>query len=149
MFHTSKCFIVLHMCMSFDDKRIKLDPKVEKCIFIGYCLERKQYTCFKFSTWKLQVIRICFFYEITSQYSLVKVTKDVKARNGDVSSNVEHQSQLISEPQKSFINGSNNIPWKIILKSPNITHGNVQTSFGNIHVDGEANDSQKCVEKKS
>jgi hypothetical protein len=71
----------------------------------------------------------------------VKVTKDVKARNRDVSSNVEHQSQLISEPQKSFINGSNSIPWKRILKSPNITHGDVQISFGNFHVDGEANDS--------
>jgi hypothetical protein len=37
---------------------------------------------------------------------------------------------------------------KEILKSPNITHGDVQTSFGNFHVDGEATNSSKCVEKK-
>ncbi len=43
MFHTSICFVVLHV---LDDKRTKLDPKVEKCIFNGYCLEQKQYTCF-------------------------------------------------------------------------------------------------------
>jgi hypothetical protein len=54
---------------------------------------------------------------------------------------------LINEPQDSFINGSNSIPWK--RKFPNITHGDVQTSFGNFHADGEANDSEKCVEEES
>ncbi len=29
-----------------DKKRLKLDPKVEICIFIGYSLEQKGYRCF-------------------------------------------------------------------------------------------------------
>ncbi len=37
--------------------------------------------------------------------------------------------------------GSDSIPWKRVLKSPNIIHGDVQILFGNFHVDGEVNDS--------
>jgi hypothetical protein len=33
-----------------DEKRSKLDPKAEKCIFIGYSLEQKEYKCFNLST---------------------------------------------------------------------------------------------------
>jgi len=40
-----------------DEKRSKLDPKDEKCIFIGYSLEQKGYRCFNPSTRKLQVSR--------------------------------------------------------------------------------------------
>jgi hypothetical protein len=36
-----------------DEKRSKLDSKVEKCIFIGYSLEQKGYRCFNLSTRKL------------------------------------------------------------------------------------------------
>jgi hypothetical protein len=36
-----------------DEKRSKLDPKVENCIFIGYSLEQKGYRCFSPSTRKL------------------------------------------------------------------------------------------------
>jgi hypothetical protein len=36
-----------------NEKRSKLDPKVEKRIFIGYSLEQKGYRCFNSSTWKL------------------------------------------------------------------------------------------------
>jgi hypothetical protein len=43
------------------------------------------------------------FDEMVSWYSPLKVTEDGEAINGDVSSNVEQKSQLISGPQKSSI----------------------------------------------
>jgi hypothetical protein len=51
---TSKKPDVLHLrvfgCIAYvhvpDEKKSKLDPKAEKCIFIGYSLERKKYRCF-------------------------------------------------------------------------------------------------------
>ncbi len=38
------------------------------------------------------------FDEMVSWYSPIKVAKDGEARNGDVSSNVEQESQLINGP---------------------------------------------------
>ncbi len=67
------------------------------------------------------------FDEMVSWYSPPKITEDGEARNGDVSSNMEQESQLVSGPQKSSISGSNNIPWKGRLKS-SIVHGSFQTS---------------------
>ncbi len=75
-----------------DEKRSKLDPKVEKCIFIGYSLEQKGYKCFNPSTRKLQVSKDVVFDEMVSWYSPLKIVEDGEARNGDVSSNVEQES---------------------------------------------------------
>jgi hypothetical protein len=44
------CIAYVHV---FDKKRSKLDPKVMKCIFIGYPLKQKGYKCFNPSTQKL------------------------------------------------------------------------------------------------
>ncbi len=82
-------------------------------------------------------------------YSPLKIVEDGEVRNGDVSSNVKQESQLISGPQEFSINGSNNNPWKGGLRSSNIVHGSFQTSSRNFHVDGESSDSQKNVGEKS
>jgi hypothetical protein len=131
-----------------DKKRSKLNPKAEKCIFIGYSLEQKGYKCFNLSIQKLQVSRNVVFDDMISWYSPLKITKDGEVRNGDVSSNVEQESQLISGPQESSISGSNNIPWKGRLRSSNIVHGSSQTSSKNLHVDDESSDSKKSVGEK-
>jgi hypothetical protein len=130
-------------------KRSKLDPKAVKCIFIGYSLEQKGYKCFNLSTWKLQVSRDVVFNEMVSWYPPLKITEDGEARNGDVPSNVEQESQLISGPQKSSINGSNSTPWKGKLRSSNIVNSSSQTSSKNPHVDDESSDSEKSVSEES
>jgi hypothetical protein len=131
------------------EKRSKLNPKAKKCIFVGYSLEQKGYRRFNASTRKLQMSRDVVFDEMVSWYSPLKVAEDEKARNGDVSSNVEQESQLISGPQESSINGSNSIPWKGRLRSLNIIHGSSQTSSRNPHVDDESSDSEKNVGEES
>jgi hypothetical protein len=49
-----------------DEKRSKLNPKVDKCIFIGYSLKQKIYKCFNLSIWKLQMSRDVVFDEMVS-----------------------------------------------------------------------------------
>jgi hypothetical protein len=58
------------------------------------------------------VSRDVVFDEMASWYSPLKVAEDGEARNGDVSSNLEQESQLISGPQESSISGSSSTPWK-------------------------------------
>jgi len=86
---------------------------------------------------------------MVSWYSPLKIIEDGEARNGDVSSNVEQESQLISRPQEFSISGSRNTPWKGRLRSSNIVDGSSQTSFRDPHVDGESSDSEKSVGEES
>ncbi len=132
-----------------DEKRSKLDPKAEKCIFIGYSLKQNGYRCFNPYTRKLQVSRDVVFDEMVKWYPPLKITKDGEVRTGDVPSNVEQESQLISGPQESSISGSNNTPWKGRLRSSNIVHDSSQTSSRNPRVDDESSDSEKSVGEES
>jgi hypothetical protein len=132
-----------------DEKRSKLDPKAEKCIFIGYSLEQKGYRCFNPSIQKLQVSRDVVFDEMVSWYPPLKIVEDGEARNGDVPSNVEQESQLINGPHESSISGSSSILWKGRLRFSNIVDGSFQTSFRNPHVDDESNDLEKSVGEES
>ncbi len=83
------------------------------------------------------------FDEMINWYSPLKIAKDGEARNGDVSSNVEQESQLISGPQESC-----STPRKGRLKSLNFVHRSFQTSSRNLHVDDELSDSKKNVVEK-
>jgi len=134
------CIAYVHVV---DEKKLKLDPKDEKCIFIGYSSKQKGYKCFNPSIRKLQVSKDVVFNEMISWYSPLKIAEDGEVRNGDVSSNVEQESQLISGPQESSISGSSSIPWKGRLRSSNIIHGSFQTSSRNPHVDDESSDSRR------
>jgi hypothetical protein len=86
---------------------------------------------------------------MVSWYPPLKIAEDGKARNGDVPSNVEQESQLISGPQESSISGLSSIPWKGRLRFSNIVDGSSQTSSRNLHVDDESNDSEKSVGEES
>ncbi len=57
------CITYMHVP---DEKKSKLDPKANKCIFTGYFLERKGYRCFKPSTYKLQVSINVVFNEMVN-----------------------------------------------------------------------------------
>ncbi len=80
-------------------------------------MKQKGYKCFNPSTQKLQVSRDVTFDEMVSWYTPLKITEDGEARNGDVPSNVEQESLLISGPQESSISGSSSTPWKGRLRS--------------------------------
>jgi len=95
------------------------------------------------------VSRDVVFDEMVSWYPPLKITEDGKARNGDVPSNVEQESQLISGPQESSIGGSSSTPWKGRLRSSNIIDGSSQTSSRNPHVNDESSDSEKSVGEES
>ncbi len=75
----------------------------------------------------------------------MKIVEDGEAKNGDVPSKVEQESQLISGPQESSISGSSSTPWKGRLKSSNIVDGSSQTSSRIPHVDDESSDLKKTM----
>jgi hypothetical protein len=91
------------------------------------------------------VNRDVVFDEMASWYPPLKIAKDGEAKNGDVPSNVEQESQLISGQQEPSISGSSSTPWKGRSRSSNIVDGISQTSSRNPHVNDESNDSEKSV----
>ena len=67
---------------------MKLDPKVEKCIFIGYSLEQKGYHCYNPITRKIRVSRDVVFDELmrnwygTEKFMQVDVEKEEVQEKG-------------------------------------------------------------------
>ncbi len=89
LFKVFGCITYVHVP---DEKRSKLDPKVKKCIFIGYSLEQKGYRCFNPSGWKLQVSKDVVFDEMVRWYPPLKIVENGEIKNGDVPSKVEQES---------------------------------------------------------
>ncbi|MCO5566674.1 hypothetical protein L7F22_020352 [Adiantum nelumboides] len=63
------CIAYVHV---LDELRTKLDPKAEKCIFIGYSLEQKGYKCYNPVTRHVRVSRDVVFDEMASWYADLK-----------------------------------------------------------------------------
>ena len=74
---TSKKLDVSHLrlfgCIAYvhvlDELWKKLDPKAEKCIFIGYSLEQKGYRCYNPIIGEFRVSRDVIFDEMSSWYA--------------------------------------------------------------------------------
>ncbi|MCO5599562.1 hypothetical protein L7F22_053668 [Adiantum nelumboides] len=93
-----------------DELRTKLDPKSEKCVFIGYSVEQKGYKCYNPVTRQVRVSKDVVFDEMATWYTDVKddIGDDVKksmAENSDV------QSQVLSGPQGSPASSHVANPW--------------------------------------
>ena len=94
-----------------NELRRKLDPKAEKCIFVGYSLQQKGYRCYNPVTRELRVSRDVVFDELRSWYSDANdaIRADVK---DDVVVQIDKpQSQVLSGPQESSSHGFVEKPW--------------------------------------
>jgi hypothetical protein len=74
-----------------DELRTKLDPKVEKCVFIGYSLEQKRYKCYNPVTCEMKVSRDVVFDEMSNWYANVKDSIGADAHEHVVAKNAGQQ----------------------------------------------------------
>ncbi|MCO5578521.1 hypothetical protein L7F22_032364 [Adiantum nelumboides] len=101
------CIAYMHVP---DELRTKLDPKAEKCVFIGYSVEHKGYKCYNPITHQARVSRDVVFDEMATWY--VDVKDDIGADvNKSVAENSNAQSQVLSGPQGSPASSHVANPW--------------------------------------
>ena len=109
-----------------DELRTKLDPKAEKCVFIGYSLEQKGYRCYNPLTHKLGVSRDVVFDEMNSMFGVVQSIEADLDERVDLQ-NVQQESQTLSGPGECSSSKSVQNPW----------------SIGRMNVQGSSNPLQK------
>ena len=66
-----------------DELRTKLDPKAEKCIFVGYSLEQIGYRCYNPDTCEICVCRDMVFDKLRSWYGM-PICSNIEGENYDV-----------------------------------------------------------------
>jgi hypothetical protein len=90
-----RCIAYVHVP---NELRTKLDPKVEKCVFIGYSHEQKGYRCYNLVTREMRVSRDVVFDEMSSWYADVKNSIGADAHKHVVAKNAGQQSQTLNGP---------------------------------------------------
>ncbi|MCO5596320.1 hypothetical protein L7F22_050381 [Adiantum nelumboides] len=94
-----------------DELRTKLDPKVEKCIFIEYSLEQKGYKCYNPVTRHVRVSRDVVFDEMASWYADLKHDIGADVTDKVVTKNVGPSLQVFSGSQGSSSASAIDKPW--------------------------------------
>ncbi|MCO5612558.1 hypothetical protein L7F22_066826 [Adiantum nelumboides] len=84
-----------------DELQTKLDPKAEKCIFIGYSLEQKGYKCYNPITHHVRVSRDVVFDEMASWYADLKHDIGADVTDKVVTKNTGSSLHVLSGPQGS------------------------------------------------
>ncbi|MCO5559469.1 hypothetical protein L7F22_013069 [Adiantum nelumboides] len=97
-FKVFECIAYVHVPYEL---RMKLDPKAEKCVFIGYLVEQKGYKCYNPIMRQVKVSREVVFDEMETWYACVKDDIGVDV-NKSVAENSDLHSQVLSGPQGSL-----------------------------------------------
>jgi len=107
-----------------DELRKKLDPKAEKCIFIGYAQDRKAYKCYNLNTRQVVISRDVVFDELASWYK-DKVDVMVDDIDSDIHVNLPNEVSTSLTRPTGLSDSSSVNPWNGRLRNE---HGSTSSS---------------------
>ena len=156
------CIAYVHI---LDELRNKLDPKAEKCVFVGYSLEQKGYRCYNPVMRELRVSRDVVFDEMSSWYSDVNEDVGAEIKEKVVAQKIGQQSQTLSGPRESPSQGSVDRPWSGRLRgkgtppsTPHVSQKGKEkvdeplcmpdVSSGYSHVDADSDGSEQSLDEE-